>query len=345
MRPDEQSVAGQVVAFTVSARFLQDLLLSLEAICLPAQLHELLSQAGIPAGLIAQDNARITHDQLVRLYQAAAVGTGDEMMGLWSRSIRRGTLKLLCKSLLDASSVSVAMYRFTQFWNLLLDDYELVFSDKDKQACIAIMPRSPGVVPNRFGHALMLKLIHGVVSWLVGRELPLHKVAFAFEQPVFAEDYRILFPAAVEFNAPGSAIFFRENVGKLRFNRPYADLRPFLLRAPRDWIFTTSKEHAFQLKVREYLNSSGRLHHSLGEVAASLHISTRTLIRRLAAENTSFQKIKDGLRRDLAILDLTISNKSVDQIAHDLGFKSASIFHRAFKNSTGSTPGAYRNLV
>ncbi|WP_233208411.1 AraC family transcriptional regulator [Pollutimonas subterranea] len=334
----------RVVAFTVSIGFLQDLLSSLEGICAQGQFNEFLNQAGIPAALTKQDNARVTHNQLVRLYQAAAVGTGDEMMGLWSRSIRSGALKLLCKGLLDASSVSVAMYRFTQFWNLLLDDYELVFSDKDTYPCIAVRPRRPDVALNRFGHALMLKLIHGVASWLVGRELPLHRITLGFDCPVYAEDYRILFPVAVTFNASCSSISFPEGIGKLGFRRSYAELLPFLQRAPRDWIFTTYKEHSFQLKVREYLHSGGRLHHSLTEVADSLHMSTRTLIRRLAAENTSFQNIKDGLRRDLAILDLTISNKSLDDIAHGLGFKSVSVFHRAFKISTGSTPGAYRNF-
>jgi hypothetical protein len=45
------------------------------------------------------------------------------MLGLWSRPIRAGTLKYLGLSLLDAPSLMVAMYRFTRFWNLLLDDY------------------------------------------------------------------------------------------------------------------------------------------------------------------------------------------------------------------------------
>lgn len=341
----EKTTDEGVIAFTVSIGFLQDLLSSLKSICVQEQFTQFLNQAGIPPALIEQGNARVTHDQLVRLYQAAAVGTGDEMMGLWSRSIRRGALKWLCKGLLDASSMSVAMYRFTQFWNLLLDDYELVFSEADVGPCISIHPRQPDVVVNRFGHALMLKLIHGVMSWLVGRELPLSRVTLGFDRPVFEEDYRILFPVAVGFDAPCSSIAFPPSIGRLSFNRPYAELHPFLVRAPRDWIFTTYKEHLLQLKVREYLMNAGRLNHSLVEVADSLHMSTRTLIRRLTAEHSSFQTIKDGLRRDLAILDLTVSNKKLDEIAHGLGFASVSVFHRAFKAWTGSTPGAYRNDI
>src|SRR5690606_2143672 len=99
---------------------------------------------------------------------------------------------------------------------------------------------------------LMLKLAHGVVSWLVAHEVPVRHVAFAFPRPDFAEDYRILFPAEVEYDAPCSTIHFDSELAEQRFERPYSDLRPFLERAPRDWIFTTYKEHTLSMKVRDF---------------------------------------------------------------------------------------------
>jgi AraC-like DNA-binding protein len=66
------------------------------------------------------------------------------------------------------------------------------------------------------------------------------------------------------------------------------------------------------------------------------------LRRRLKQENTSFQEIKDLLRRDLAIYFLGRPELPVNEIAHRVGFTEASTFHRAFKKWTGVTPGAYR---
>jgi len=66
------------------------------------------------------------------------------------------------------------------------------------------------------------------------------------------------------------------------------------------------------------------------------------LIRHLAAEGTSFQRIKDNLRRDIAIRDLAAGDKSIEAIAQDVGFASTANFHRAFKQWTSMTPGAYR---
>ena len=76
--------------------------------------------------------------------------------------------------------------------------------------------------------------------------------------------------------------------------------------------------------------------------ARGLNVSPRTLIRQLAAEGTSFQRIHDGVRRDVAIRELVHSERSIDAIARQVGFSSGTNFHRAFRRWTGATPGSYR---
>src|SRR5690554_4501840 len=120
-----KAIHQQVFTSTVSVELLRDLLLALQKICDDIRLRTFLSEAGISPELAVRRHSRITHEQLVRFYQIAATQTGDEMMGLWSRPVRRGALKVICRSVRDADSVAVALYRFTQVWNLMLDDYEL----------------------------------------------------------------------------------------------------------------------------------------------------------------------------------------------------------------------------
>lgn len=86
--------------------------------------------------------------------------------------------------------------------------------------------------------------------------------------------------------------------------RSAADLESFLRNAPRDWIFTRSSEHTQSLRVRAFLGQTGWDHANLSEAARALHMTPRTLIRRLEADGTTFQSIKDALRRDLAIRHL-----------------------------------------
>jgi AraC-like DNA-binding protein len=326
---------------TVSRALLEDWLAVLRDTCPPQQLAGILDQTGIAQN--DQPRARVSHDQIVRLYQGVVAQTGDEMMGLCSRTIRHGALKHLCASVRGASSLSAALFRFTSFWNLLLDDYRMVLHNDGSILRMDLVAR--GVqVPQRFGHLLFLKLTHGVASWLAGRELPLLSVDFCFERPDFAADYPILFPASIQFAQPCSSISFDAKIGAMQVSRSEAEMQEFLQRAPRDWIFTSLNEHALPLRVRELVQASDRLEAGLRRVAQQLHLTPRTLMRRLDGEGTSFQGIKDGLRRDIALRDLAQGGKSIEAISLDIGFASAANFHRAFKRWTDLTPGAYRRL-
>ncbi|MEO1610799.1 MAG: AraC family transcriptional regulator ligand-binding domain-containing protein [Pseudomonadota bacterium] len=324
---------------TVSRLFVEDWLIALRRHRPATEVRRFLNEVGIEE--IARPQARVTHDQIVRLYQIAAIETGDEMMGLWSRPIRAGALKQLCDYMRGASTMASALFRFASFWNLALDDYELTLERGEDALRVTLSPRAAAEAPQRFGHMLMLKLTHGVASWLSGREAPVRAVAFAFERPEFAADYPVLFPAPIRFGAARSSIEIGAAPDGVPMARTDAEMRAFLTRAPRDWIFTGYREHALALRVRELLLSR-RLEGDLTEAAAAMNVAPRTLIRRLKAEGASFQSIKDGLRRDLAIRDLAHGGKSIEAIALDAGFASAANFHRAFKRWTGSTPGAYR---
>jgi AraC-like DNA-binding protein len=77
-------------------------------------------------------------------------------------------------------------------------------------------------------------------------------------------------------------------------------------------------------------------------MARRLHMSLRTLGRRLEAEGTSYKQILDEVRHKLALHHLSRSDISIPEVACLLGFADVTTFHRAFKRWTHSTPGAYR---
>ena len=77
-------------------------------------------------------------------------------------------------------------------------------------------------------------------------------------------------------------------------------------------------------------------------VAAELGLSDRTLRRRLAADNTSFQALVDECRIRQAVLEITRTNSvSISEIALRLGYSEHSTFSRAFSRCMGVPPQAY----
>ncbi|MGC1496039.1 MAG: AraC family transcriptional regulator ligand-binding domain-containing protein [Sulfitobacter sp.] len=325
---------------TVSRLFIVDWLDALRPLCTDIEYLSLLERTD----LVAEQNpsqGRVTLDQIVGLYQLAAVETGDEMMGLWSRPVRPRALQHLLTSVREATSLPSALYRFSTFWNLLLDDYQFALTEKDSAWVLALQPLSERPV-QKFGHMLILKLAHGLLSWLARQEVPVKEVGFNFESPSFERDYAVIFPAPVTFDVAETFIAFDlRHLGPVQI-RSTAELDRFLENAPRDWIFTRSHEHTQALRVRSYLSQMGWENANLSEVARSMHMTPRTLIRKLQADGTSFQSIKDDLRRDIAIRHLSVGEKNVEAIAHEVGFSSAANFHRAFQRWTGNTPRSYR---
>jgi len=325
---------------TVSGPFIKDWLDALRALCTSEHYLSMLERANL---LSAQKTTqgRVTLDQIVSLYQLAAVETGDEMMGLWSRPVRPRALQHLLTSVKEATSLTSALYRFSTFWNLILDDYQFELIEIDHGATLQLIPNgSPKV--QRFGHMLILKLAHGLLSWLARQEVAVQAVDFSFATPAFDEDYSVLFPAPVHFGAQHTAIHFNATALGPVHVRNSADLEQFLREAPRDWIFTRSEQHTQSLRVRAYLNQTGWENATLSAASHALHMTPRTLIRRLHADGTSFQSIKDGLRRDIAIRRLQQEKTSIEAIAQDVGFATSASFHKAFRRWTGTTPSTYR---
>ena len=325
---------------TVSSRFIDDWLAALRTLCTPLQLDSLMERSGLTDDH-TRINGRVTLDQIVSLYQIAAIETGDEMMGLWSRPIRQRALQHLLSSVREATSLPSALYRFSTFWNLLLDDYQFDLSETGHDLILTLQRQKHEAV-QPFGHMLILKLAHGLLSWLAGGEVPVKAVSFAFVRPEFDQDYAIIFPAPVDFGRTATAITFDPEVLGAVVPRSTTDVDYFLQNAPRDWLFTRSREHTQSLRVRTFLGRTDWAKATLKETAQAMNMTPRTLIRRLDADGTSFQAIKDALRRDIAIRDLQAGRKSIESIAHEVGFSSAANFHRAFQRWTDSPPSAYR---
>jgi AraC-like DNA-binding protein len=77
-------------------------------------------------------------------------------------------------------------------------------------------------------------------------------------------------------------------------------------------------------------------------VAAALHMSPRNLQRKLSAEDTTYRKLVDTVRQELAESYLTQDSFTIAEIGYLTGFSSQAAFTRAFKRWTGLTPQDFR---
>ena len=81
---------------------------------------------------------------------------------------------------------------------------------------------------------------------------------------------------------------------------------------------------------------------SLVLTARALHLSPRTMHRRLHEEGTSYQDLLEGVRHTMALAHLRQGHYTVEEIAYALGYSDIANFRRAFKRWEGRPPSAFR---
>ncbi len=77
-------------------------------------------------------------------------------------------------------------------------------------------------------------------------------------------------------------------------------------------------------------------------ISPILHLSTRSLNRRLQLEDTGYRQIRNEMLFEWARRYLIETGDSIESIATRLGYEDASNFRRAFKAWEGCSPGSFR---
>ena len=84
---------------------------------------------------------------------------------------------------------------------------------------------------------------------------------------------------------------------------------------------------------------------SIESAAANLGVSVRTLQRMLRRRGTSFSALIDARRFELAVSRMRDLDRSLIQVACELGYSDPSHFTRAFRRWTGEAPSVYRTRL
>jgi len=328
---------------TVAIAFVQGMLAGLQHA--GRDTARLLESAHIAAQVLNDPSARIPVDRYADLYNRINSELDDEGFGLFSMPIRSGTFEFLCRSTITAPTLAEAIERSIRFLRLLLPDLDVRLDSHSEQACLSIVENRLLVIGRVFAFEWLLRLLHGLFSWLVGRSIVLDSVAFPYPRPDHAEDYALIYTAHSTFDADRLTAVFAANLLDLPIRRDEAALQSFLEGAPGKLTTLYRRDREIVLRVRNALRDALPASSSLAEVARTLNLSPRTLHRRLEAEGSNFQAIKDALRRDRAINRLAKTKQALAAVATELGFADSAAFYRAFVRWTGIAPAHYRRRL
>ncbi len=103
-----------------------------------------------------------------------------------------------------------------------------------------------------------------------------------------------------------------------------------------------TENNTFTRHIRALLQSSEPPLPDLDNIARRLHVSQRTLNRRLQTEGTSYRQLKSDSLINWAKIYLSQTSDSVESIAATLGYQDAANFRRAFRKQENCSPNDFR---
>jgi AraC-like DNA-binding protein len=304
----------------------------------------LLDAAGIALADLTDPDGRITHDQFEIVLLGAVRRTGDLDLGLHLGELMNHARlpEALHHALFASATLGDGYRRLTRFMGIIHGHAEIGLEVRGDVARLT----------HRLGIGSAEGLRH-LGEWALsacftrgrrclGSRFSLREVAFAHEAPASTTEHERIFAAPVRFGQPVDALVFDHRF--LDLSGASAD--PVLVRvldAHLAQVAPPAPPPDFLLAVRRRIGEGlkGQCP-PIASVAARLHMSPRSLQRRLTDLGTSYQALVCDVRRELAVRHLSEGALGIAEIAFVLGFSDVSTFHRAFKRSTGETPASFR---
>lgn len=196
----------------------------------------------------------------------------------------------------------------------------------------------------RFHTETAILLFQQYIETLAGKQVCDTTFRLAISEPQNPSDYRQAIHGSVSFDAP---------VTEIDIPRHWLDqASPYYHAQLWEQAQLTLSKHLkslsetegmpFTQHVQALLRSSEPPLPDLAAVASNLHLSERTLNRRLQGESTNFRALKSQALTQWATLYLEHSNHSVESIAAILGYQDTANFRRAFRKVTNCSPNEYR---
>jgi AraC-like DNA-binding protein len=145
-------------------------------------------------------------------------------------------------------------------------------------------------------------------------------------------EYERVFRTAIHFNGEKNALTFRKSDLLTPIISYDKSLFEFFNTTLQQKLNSLTGDVRFSVKVKQVLINDFKGQTVSIEIAASkLHLTPRSLQRKLKAEETSYREIVSGLKKELAASIMGQTNFRVGEVAELLGYSDSSSFRKAYK--------------
>ncbi len=304
----------------------------------------LLAEAGIDASRLTDPDFSVPGLAVAQLFENAArklraPDFGLQLSDFHDASIL-GTVALV---VLNSSNVGAALDAIAsniQFHN----PSARVRVTTDATRGTARYEHEPGLgdgAPRRQAIEMIYAIVFRLLCTLTRNEGSDWRVRFRHGRGATLRQYRRHFSCPIEFGCDRDCIEFSSHLLHVEIDRADPSLRALATRylAQLDRRYPSDLRRQVAELVRRQLPNGGG---QVARISAILGLHPKTLQRRLRDEDTTFQRIADEVRRELAQEYLVFSVLPLPEVAALVGYSGQTAFIVACRRWFGVTPKLYR---
>jgi len=303
----------------------------------------LFKRAGLDPQKLYDANARYRDSRLYELWQLSVEATGDPYIGLKVASCwHPSAAHALGYAWLASATLKDALERTVRYYRMMTDKEELILEESNEEFRLIIenpavdYPTAPEDLDASFAALVYLcRMCYG--ESFKPLRLTMRRPELPDSAP-FAEHFR----APIQYSGNEDSVWLDKAEALILLPTANAEVARASDKIVQEYLARFDRSSvAMQVRARltEQLSSG---HATQESVADTLHMSLRSLQRRLKNERTSYKGLLDDTRRELAAHYIAESHRSINEITYLLGFSEPSNFSRAFRRWTGKSPSAYR---
>lgn len=251
-----------------------------------------------------------------------------------------GTLGLSWKTSWRAGDI---LDRLQRYMILVTDQGNIRMQEENGQSQL-FLDRPPIRKGIEIANEVSFVMLTGILREVTGQKILPIQVTFQHSDSSSAPAFEEFFQCPVTYGAPHNLLQFRTESLQIRTIKADKSIHQFIverLEEEKKGIFTQSDQMLNDIRklIIESLPSGIP---SIIQIADHLHMSARTLKRRLAEKGLTFREQIQTIQQETAQHLLHNSNLSIAEIAFQTGFSEQSAFNRAFKRWTQLSPKEYR---
>jgi len=301
-----------------------------------------LDRAGLPPELANRPRVLLTTEELFALWRAIGEVSANPAIGtLLGAETRMERFHPVSLAALSSETFGQAVNQMARYKQLTCPEKITQSKDEEEWRIQFRWLLAEEAEP--------LALVDCCFAWVlsvarVGTGTRLSPLRVEFDQPRgHSKMLERHFGCPVETGSAHNAIVFRAADAQRPLVTRNAELLGLLAPQFEEELKQESSDESFVERVRRAVQEklTGR-RPTIEDIADTLHVSSRTLQRRLQEAGSNFQRVVEEARHQLARRYLNNSVLELNEAAYLLGYEDANSFVRAFRTWEGIPPSRWR---